>query len=127
METWDTHLQAMGAYIREQRRTADLSLRELASRTSLSNAYLSQLERGLNEPSLTVVRAIARALNIPVSTLLSRMGLDEEPWAAEAVSTATTKEAIRNDASLTAEQKEALLAVYRSYLAGNGEKAPREA
>jgi transcriptional regulator with XRE-family HTH domain len=123
MDAWDAHLQGLGAYIREQRRLAHLSLRDLASRTSLSNAYLSQLERGMNEPSLTVVRAIARALGVPTSTLLTRMGLADEVWEdtvqaspAGAPTSCTTEDAIRTDSRLTEAQKEALLSVYQSYV-----------
>ena len=69
------HLHALGGFIRQQRRIADLSLRELASLTSVSNAYLSQIERGLHQPSLRVLRAIADALDVTPTTLLTQAGL----------------------------------------------------
>jgi transcriptional regulator with XRE-family HTH domain len=98
-----------------------LSLRDLAARTDVSNPYLSQIERGLHEPSVRVLKAIAGALNLSAETLLSQAGLLEhvtgEPGDDEALATAA---AIRADARLTEEQKQALLAVYQSYIAANG-------
>ena len=67
----------LGALLRAQRIAADLSLRELSERTNVSNAYLSQLERGLHEPSLSVLRAIASALGVPLGPLLTRVGMLE--------------------------------------------------
>jgi transcriptional regulator with XRE-family HTH domain len=109
---------ALGHFIRSQRNLANLSLRELARRTELSNPYLSQLERGLHEPSVRVLKALAGALNVSAETLLAQAGLldhrVEEP-AAEAKLVVET--AIRADSRLTNGQKQALLTVYRSYLA----------
>ena len=68
-------LDALGALIRAQRVTAGLSLRDLAERTKVSNAYLSQIERGLHEPSISVLDAIAAALDVPLEALLARAGL----------------------------------------------------
>ena len=67
----------LGGLLRAQRIAADLSLRELAERTKVSNAYLSQLERGLHEPSLSVLRAISSALGVPLGPLLTRVGMLE--------------------------------------------------
>ena len=72
-----TELGALGALLRAQRQGADLSLRELSARTNVSNAYLSQLERGLHEPSLGVLRAIAAALDTPLASLLASAGVLE--------------------------------------------------
>ena len=121
-EPWKSQLEALGNLIRSQRKLAQLSLRELAERTNVSNPYLSQIERGLHEPSVRVLRSIARALNMSAETLLSQAGLlDEERAAADKGSDAvlSTEAAIRADADLTDAQKEALLGVYRSYLAAN--------
>jgi transcriptional regulator with XRE-family HTH domain len=119
-EVWRGHLETLGNFIRTQRRLANLSLRDLAARTDVSNPYLSQIERGLHEPSVRVLKAIAGALNLSAETLLSQAGLLEhvtgEPGDDEALATAA---AIRADARLTEEQKQALLAVYQSYLAAN--------
>ena len=57
---------------------AELSLRELAARTNVSNPYLSQIERGLHEPSVRVLKAIAAALNMSAESLLKQAGLLEE-------------------------------------------------
>lgn len=102
--------------IRTQRQLARLSLRELAALTDVSNAYLSQIERGMHEPSVRVLRAIAEALSLPPDTLLREAGLlDPEPE--EGDDAASTEAAIRADPALTDAQKEALLSVYRSYRA----------
>ena len=109
----DEQLHALGAFIRAQRQLANLSLRQMADLAHVSNPYLSQLERGLHEPSVRVLQAIARALDLSADALLAQAGLsdDEEP-ATESVS---TEAAIRRDPDLTDDQKLALLAVYRSY------------
>ena len=76
-DSWQGQLSALGELIRSQRRLANLSLRELAERTNVSNPYLSQIERGMHEPSVRVLRSIARALNVSAETLLSQAGLLE--------------------------------------------------
>ena len=115
---WTTNLDALGRYIRTQRELANLSLRDLAARTNVSNPYLSQIERGLHEPSVRVLRAIASALNVSAESLLAQAGLlDRSPAGTETRS--GTEDAIRSDPQLSADQKKALLAVYRSYIAEN--------
>ena len=112
---------ALGSFIRSQRNLADLSLRELARRTELSNPYLSQLERGLHEPSVRVLKALSSALNISAETLLTQAGLLEQPLPSPTGAGAHGVEsAVRADSALTNGQKQALLAVYRSYLAEAG-------
>ena len=69
-DPWKAQLEALGALLRAQRKAADLTLRDLSERTKVSNAYLSQLERGLHEPSLGVLTAIASALGVPLESLL---------------------------------------------------------
>ena len=110
--------EVLGGYIRSQRQLAQLSLRELAERTNISNAYLSQVERGLHEPSVRVISAIADALQLSANSLLSQAGIlsKEKPHTGEAPD---TESAIRADDRLTDAQKQALLAVYRSYVAEN--------
>jgi transcriptional regulator with XRE-family HTH domain len=113
-DPWQEHIDALGGFIRSQRRLAQLSLRDLAERARVSNPYLSQIERGLHAPSVRVLSSIAAALGLSAETLLAQAGLgvvDAQPGASEA--------AIRADAALTDEQKDALLAVYRSYVAAN--------
>jgi transcriptional regulator with XRE-family HTH domain len=117
-DAWHAHLEALGSFIRSQRKLANLSLRDLAERTRISNPYLSQVERGLHEPSVRVLKAIAQALNVSAETLLAQAGLledDEEGDGGER----GTEASIRADTDLTDEQKTVLLAVYRSYVAAN--------
>lgn len=109
-------LDALGVVLRAQRRAADLSLRELSELTSVSNAYLSQLERGLHEPSLSVLRAIATALGVPLASLLISAGVLEREGSEDA-SARETEAAILRDPELSEPQRTALLSVYRSFLA----------
>jgi transcriptional regulator with XRE-family HTH domain len=112
-DAWRAQIGALGQVIRTQRQLAKLSLRELAALTDVSNAYLSQIERGMHEPSVRVLRAIAEALDLPADALLRQAGLfDVQPENGETLS---TEAAIRSDPRLTDAQKEALLSVYRSY------------
>jgi transcriptional regulator with XRE-family HTH domain len=118
-EGWRLRLELLGNFIRTQRRLANLSLRDLAERTEVSNPYLSQIERGLHEPSVRVLKAIAGALDLSAETLLAQAGLLDKDQDSRVKVDATTVAAIRADAGLTDEQKQALLAVYDSYLAVN--------
>lgn len=118
-DPWQAQLGALGAFIRAQRQLADLSLREMAALTRISNAYLSQVERGLHQPSLTVLRAIADALGLTTEQLLAKAGwakavADDVP----ANKPASTEDSIRSDPRLTEAQREALIGVYRSFIEG---------
>ena len=110
-------LQALGQFIRDQRKQAEYSLRDLAERANVSNPYLSQIERGLHTPSVRVLRAIAVALNVSAEQLLVKAGLLDEAEASEFVP--SVDEAVRADTKLNDDQKAALMAVYRSYIAQN--------
>jgi len=115
------HLETLGNFIHSQRKMANLSLRELAERTNVSNPYLSQIERGLHEPSVRVLRSIARALNVSAETLLAQAGiLEGEDAGGAGRPELNTEDAIRADRFLSNSQKEALLTVYRSYRAASG-------
>jgi transcriptional regulator with XRE-family HTH domain len=116
-DPWKLQVEALGAFLRAQRQMADLSLRELGALTNLSNAYLSQIERGLHEPSVRVLRSLAEALGVPPETLLAKAGLLDEDAAGEAVEALSAEDAIRADPGLSESQKEALLSVYRSFRA----------
>ena len=123
-DPWRDQLEGLGAFIRSQRRLANLSLRQLADLTEVSNPYLSQIERGLHEPSVRVLKSIARALNVSAETLLGQAGLleDEEAGGASGANgrpRPDTEVAIRSDPDLSDAQKDALLGVYRSYIAAN--------
>jgi transcriptional regulator with XRE-family HTH domain len=122
-DSWQAQREALGAFIRTRRQMANLSLRQLADLTSLSNPYLSQVERGLHEPSVRVLKAISDALNVSAETLLAQAGLVDAvaggkagPAGApdEADEEERTEAAIAADKRLNDDQKAALTAVYRS-------------
>jgi len=123
-DPWEAQREALGAFIREQRKRANLSLRQLAELTSLSNPYLSQVERGLHQPSVRVLKALSGALNVSAETLLAQAGLIDAMTAGateangqERPDVPGTEQAIAADPRLGDDQKAALIAVYRSMLA----------
>jgi transcriptional regulator with XRE-family HTH domain len=107
---------AFGEYLRTQRQIAQLSLRQLASLSRVSDAYLSQIERGLHLPSVGIIRSLAESLQISTEALLAQAAgvNDEQPAGAR------TEDAIRADPKLDPSQKSALLAVYRSMVGSSG-------
>mgnify|MGYP000161708362 CR=1 FL=1 len=115
-DLWKTNLKQLGTYIRSQRKLAELSQRELAALVNLSDTYMSQLERGLHEPSIRVLRSIAGGLNIGVDNLLRFMGADTEDADTEDSGQPLTAEAgILGDPDLSETQKRALLEVLRNF------------
>lgn len=124
-DPWVAQVDALGGFIRAQRQLAKLSLREMASMTSVSNAYLSQIERGLHQPSLKVLRSIADALNLSTEQMLAETGWvrangsTSRPESA-ATEASDTEDCIRRDRRLSQSQREALLSVYRSFVASGG-------
>jgi len=114
----ETQQQQLGDYIRMQRKMADLSLRRMAELTQVSNAYLSQIERGLHQPSLRVLRAIAEALNMSAEVLMAQGGLLDAPHTADQPSAGGTERAILSDPDLSDDERDALLRVYRSFRQG---------
>ncbi|MEU0738120.1 helix-turn-helix transcriptional regulator [Streptomyces sp. NPDC006134] len=107
----------LGEYLREQRRNAQLSLRQLADAAGVSNPYLSQIERGLRKPSAEVLQQVAKALRISAETLYVRAGiLDAERDRDEVETTAV----ILADPTLTERQKQVLLQIYESFRKENG-------
>jgi len=115
----DSEPTLLGAFIRAQRQMANLSLRQLSALTEVSNPYLSQVERGLHEPSVRVLRSIADALNVSAETLFEHAGLISST---ETLDDEATENAIRDDRRLTEPQRRALLSVYRSYVEANTEE-----
>lgn len=129
-DPWDAQMEALGGFIRSQRKLANLSLRQLAELTTLSNPYLSQLERGRHQPSVRVLKLISEALDVSVEMLLTQAGLVDPGPAdpadpadsasragSDAPPSAASIEAVINaDTRLDDQQKAALLAVYRSML-----------
>ena len=118
----DSHSTAyddmLGAYIRSQRQLADLSQRQLAAMTNVSNAYLSQIERGLHQPSVKVLRSIADALNLSGEALLARAGV-ATPEQEKTQDATATETAILADPKLTEEEKQILVSIYRQFCSKN--------
>ena len=108
-------VKALGDFIKSQRRLAELSQRELARLADLSDAYLSQLERGLHEPSVRVVTGLAHALNVPSDRLLRYLG--REDLVTDAIP--STESVISTDDRLTDVQKQSMIDVYRAFIAAN--------
>jgi transcriptional regulator with XRE-family HTH domain len=110
-------VETLGDYLREQRVSARLSLRQLAEQAGVSNPYLSQIERGLRRPSAEVLQQLAKALRISAEQLYIRAGmvaLDEGIGG-------SVELAVLSDHALTERQKQTLLDVYASFVAVNGE------
>ena len=105
----------VGDFIRDQRRTARLSLRKLSELAGISNPYLSQVERGLRKPSAEILQAIAKGLRISAETLYVRAGILDERDA----DTDLIGEILR-DPSITERQKQMLVEIYRSFQAEAG-------
>ena len=101
----------LGEFIREQRRTARLSLRKLSELAGISNPYLSQIERGLRKPSAEILQQIAHGLRISAETLYVRAGFLEQ----RDLDDPSLEEAISRDPTLTERQKDVLREVYRSF------------
>jgi transcriptional regulator with XRE-family HTH domain len=104
----------VGRYIREQRRQAELSLRNLAKQAGVSNPYLSQIERGLRQPSAKILKDIAKALRISAETLYLRAGiLDDDAGERDG----DLVEAILREPRLSERQKQVLIDIYKSFRA----------
>lgn len=111
----DVAKEGIGEFIRAQRGLAKLSLRQLAKAAKVSNAYLSQVERGVYKPSAKVLRHLSDALHVSAETLYAKAGLlDERDPDSDA--TPNVEDAIRLDPRLTAEQKDTLMRVYRGFV-----------
>ncbi|MGQ4414020.1 helix-turn-helix domain-containing protein [Streptomyces sp. SAS_269] len=107
----------LGEYLREQRRNAQLSLRQLADAAGVSNPYLSQIERGLRKPSAEVLQQVAKALRISAETLYVRAGILDAERDRDEVE---TRAVILADPSLNERQKQVLLQIYESFRKENG-------
>jgi transcriptional regulator with XRE-family HTH domain len=114
---WDAQMEAFGSFIRSQRKLANLTLRQLAELTSLSNPYLSELERGMHQPSVRVLKQLSDALNLSAEMLLAEAGLLDPDRGGDRVPRTEqpgVEHAIKTDSTLDDSQKAALLAVYQS-------------
>lgn len=106
----------IGAFIREQRELAELSMRRLADLAGVSNPYLSQIERGLRKPSAEILQQLAKALEVSAETMYVRAGILDAEKGPE---NAGLESVIRRASELTDEQRKALLGVYRSFITAN--------
>lgn len=113
----------IGSFIRSQRETAHVSMRQLAERSGVSNPYLSQVERGLRKPSADVLSQIAKALRVSAEVLYVRAGILEPS------ETSQVRDAIITDTAITERQKQILLDIYASFTHQNeatGEECPSD-
>ncbi len=109
----------LGSYLREQRKAAKLSLRQLSELAGVSNPYLSQIERGLKKPSAEILQQLARGLEVSAESLFVRAGfLDEMPTASDAPGVLT---AIATDSRLSERQRRVLADVYTTFI---GDRPP---
>ena len=113
-----TAVGSLGDYLKEQRTAAQLSLRQLAEQTGVSNPYLSQIERGLRRPSAEVLQQIAKALRISAEQLYLRAGIVSPDDGVGG----SVELAVLGDTALTERQKQSLLDVYQSFLAMNADR-----
>jgi transcriptional regulator with XRE-family HTH domain len=113
-EEAERRLVDLGELIRTQRELARMSGRRLAEVAGVSNPYLSQIERGLRKPSADILQQIAKALQISAETLYERAGI----LSSDGVTRPGVREAIGADPRLSAEQRQALLQVYESFVGG---------
>ncbi|MFD5102041.1 helix-turn-helix domain-containing protein [Streptomyces albidochromogenes] len=113
----------LGGYLREQRRNAQLSLRQLADAAGVSNPYLSQIERGLRKPSAEILQQLAKALRISAETLYVQAGILDEQGREEL----ETRAVILADPSINERQKQVLLQIYESFQKENAADAETDA
>jgi transcriptional regulator with XRE-family HTH domain len=116
-------LNSLGDFIAAQRRSAELSLRQLAEQTGISNPYLSQIERGLRKPSAEVLQQLSKALRVSAETLYVRAGiLDPEDHPSTTVETA-----LLADPAISERQKRVLIEIYSSFVRENERTAADQA
>jgi transcriptional regulator with XRE-family HTH domain len=111
---------SLGEIVRRQREISELSMRQFAAIAGISNPYLSQIERGLRQPSDKVMEAIAETLHTSADALYAQAGLDRFD-----VADTTAVDAIQADPRLTAAQRRALVTTYEGFVAANGEPRRR--
>src|SRR6195952_2118147 len=115
------NVRGLGDYIREQRRTAQISLRQLARQAGVSNPYLSQIERGLRKPSAEILQQIAKALRISAEALYVQAGILEEREGTELA------QALLHDPHLNERQKQVLIEIYDSFRKENEARSSAKA
>jgi transcriptional regulator with XRE-family HTH domain len=115
------NMRGLGDYIRDQRRTAQISLRQLARQAGVSNPYLSQIERGLRKPSAEILQQIAKALRISAEAMYVQAGILEEREGGE------FSESVLHDPFLTERQRQVLIEIYTSFRNENEARSAAEA
>ena len=113
-------LGSVGEFIADRRRAAELTLRQLADLTGVSNPYLSQIERGLRRPSAEVLQQLSKALRVSAESLYVRAGIldpDDHP-------PSSVESALLADTAITERHKQVLLEVYRSFVAEDATTPP---
>ncbi|MBK1784245.1 helix-turn-helix transcriptional regulator [Prauserella sp. ASG 168] len=110
----------IGAYIRQQRNTAKISLRQLSKLAGVSNPYLSQIERGVRKPSAEILQQIAKGLRISAEALYVQAGILDVPAGGP------VPDAVRADTALSERQKQVLLDIYESFRRENRAAEPAE-
>ena len=113
-------VRQLGDFIREQRQTAKISLRELALSAGVSNPYLSQIERGLRKPSAEILQQIAKGLRISAEVLYVQAGILDHREASPVV------DAVLADQTLTERQRQTLLEIYDAFRRDNAATAPAD-
>jgi transcriptional regulator with XRE-family HTH domain len=114
---------ALGEIIRRQRELSAMSMRQFSEVVGISNPYLSQIERGLREPSERVLESIATALRTTSDALYEQAGIDvDEPEAAGP----SVPDAVKADPRLNAAQRRALLAVYQAFVEAPRRRRPTD-
>lgn len=108
-------VEELGEYIREQRKLAEMSLRQLAASAEVSNPYLSQIERGMRKPSAEILSQIAKGLRISAETLYVRAGILEDVRGDVSVTAA-----LLADQSITDRQRQVLQEIYAAFQKENG-------
>jgi transcriptional regulator with XRE-family HTH domain len=114
------NMRGLGEYIRDQRRTAQISLRQLARQAGVSNPYLSQIERGLRKPSAEILQQIAKALRISAEAMYVQAGILEEREGGEFT------ESVLRDPFLTERQRQVLIEIYTSFRNENESRTAAE-
>jgi transcriptional regulator with XRE-family HTH domain len=116
----------LGAYLREQRQSAQLSLRQLSEVAGISNPYISQIERGLKKPSAEILQALAKALRISAESLYVRAGILDELTHPDGLPVVDVTDAILADPGLNDRQRAVLLDIYESFVGEPvAKKAPK--
>ncbi|MBM6403130.1 helix-turn-helix transcriptional regulator [Phycicoccus sp. CSK15P-2] len=108
--------ESLGDYLREQRTSAQLSLRQLSELAGVSNPYLSQIERGLKRPSAEILQQLAKGLEVSAESLYVRAGILDAETAHPTSDALDVRRAVAEDPVLTARQKKTLLDIYASYV-----------